>query len=189
MATEPRTEKEIVRIPTGTWHIDPDHSSIGFEIKHMKIATVRGRFKEFEGTLIAADDIADSGISGVVKVASIDTGQPERDAHLRSPDFFDAEHYPEIRFASTRIEPVGGASFRVVGDLTMKDVTREVELDATVEGTQKDPWGNDRVGVRARGSIDRKDFGLRWQMALETGGFLLGDEVRILIEVSAVRAA
>jgi polyisoprenoid-binding protein YceI len=189
MATELSTEQGIVRIPTGTWHVDPDHSSIGFEIKHMKIATVRGRFTEFEGTLIAAEDIADSRISGIVKVASIDTGQPDRDAHLRSPDFFDAERYPEIRFESNRIEPLGGPRFRVVGDLTMKDVTREIELDATVEGTEKDPWGNDRVGVRARGSIDRKDFGLKWQMALETGGFLLGDEVRILIEVSAVRAA
>jgi polyisoprenoid-binding protein YceI len=188
MATELQTEQGVVRVPTGTWRVDPDHSSIEFEIKHMMIATVRGRFREFEGTIVAAEDIADSRAFGVVKTASIDTNQPDRDAHLRSPDFFDVERYPEIRFESTRIEPLGGPRFRTVGNLTIKDATREVELEVTVEGAQRDPWGNDRVGLRARGAIDRKDFGLRWQQALETGGFLLGDEVKILIEISAVRA-
>jgi polyisoprenoid-binding protein YceI len=187
MASDLQTERGVVRVPAGTWHVDPAHSSVEFEIKHMMIATVRGRFGEFEGTIVAADDIADSHAYGVVKTASIDTNNADRDAHLRSADFFDAERYPEIRFESTRIEPLGGARFRVVGDLTMKDVTREIELETTVEGAQRDPWGNDRVGLRARGKIDRKEFGLRWQQALETGGFLLGDEVRLLLEISAVR--
>lgn len=187
MATELQTEQGVVRVPTGTWHVDPAHSSIEFEIKHMMIATVRGRFREFEGTIIAAEDIADSRASGVVKTASIDTNQPDRDAHLRSPDFFDVERYPEIRFESTRIEPRGGPKFNVVGNLTIRDMTREVVLETTVEGTTRDPWGNDRVGMRARGTIDRKEFGLRWQQALETGGFLLGDEVTLLIDVSAVK--
>jgi polyisoprenoid-binding protein YceI len=188
MATQLQTEQGIVRVPTGTWNVDPDHSSVEFEIKHLMIATVRGRFTEFEGKLIAAEDIADSRAYGVVKAASIDTSQPDRDAHLRSAEFFDVERYPEIRFESKRIDPLGGPTFRVAGDLTIKDVTREVELEATVEGAQRDPWGNDRVGMRARGTIDRRDFGLTWQKALETGGFLLGDEVRIMVEVSAVRA-
>lgn len=187
MATELQTEQGLVRVPTGTWRVDPAHSSVEFEIKHMMIATVRGRFTEFEGTLIAAEDITDSRAHGVVKAASIDTNQPERDAHLRSPDFFDTERYPEIRFESTRIEPLGGPKYRVLGNLTIKDVTREIEAEATVEGARRDPWGNERVGIRARATIDRKDFGLTWQQALETGGFLLGDEVRIQVEVSAVR--
>lgn len=153
----------------------------------MMIATIRGRFREFEGTIEAAEDIAYSRARGTVKTASIDTNSPERDAHLRSPDFFDVERYPEIRFESERIEPQGGPVFLVVGDLTIKDVTRQVELEATVEGIQPDPWGNERVGVRVRGSIDRTEFGLRWQRLLESGGFLIGDEVRIFIDVSAVR--
>jgi polyisoprenoid-binding protein YceI len=187
MATELQTERGVVRVPTGTWRVDPAHSSVEFEIKHMMIATVRGRFRELEGTIVAADDIRESRASGVVKAASIDTNHPDRDAHLRSPDFFDVERYPEIRFGSTRIEPLGGPNYRVIGDLTIKDVMREVALETTVEGVTRDPWGNERVGMRARGTIDRKDFGLRWQQALETGGLLLGDEVRILIEISAVR--
>jgi polyisoprenoid-binding protein YceI len=181
------TEQGVVRVPTGTWHVDAAHSSVEFEIKHMMIATVRGRFKEFEATIVAAQDIADSRAFGVVKTGSIDTNQPDRDAHLRSPEFFFVEHYPEIHFESTRIDPLGGPRFRVRGDLTIKDVTREITLEATLEGAERDPWGNDRIGMRVRGSIDRKDFGLKWQQALESGGFLLGDEVRINIEISAVR--
>jgi polyisoprenoid-binding protein YceI len=187
MATDLQTERGVVRVPTGTWRVDPAHSSIGFEIKHLMIATVRGRFTEFEGVVVAAEDVAESRASGVVKAASIDTGHPDRDAHLRSPDFFDVENYPEIRFESTAIEPLGGPRFRVVGSLTIKSTTREVALESTVEGAQRDPWGNDRVGIRARGSINRKDFGLTWQQSIETGGFVLGDEVRIVIEVSAIR--
>ncbi|MGZ4357856.1 MAG: YceI family protein [Gaiellaceae bacterium] len=180
---------KIVRVPTGTWQVDPAHSNIEFEIKHLKIATVRGRFREFEGTIVAADDIADSRVSGVVKAASIDTNEPTRDAHLRSADFFDTDHYPEIRFESKRIEPLGGPRFRVVGDLTMKGVTRQVELAATVEGVQEDPFGHERLGLSARGTINRTDFGLTWQHPVGHGGFLLGDEVRIVIDVSAIHAS
>jgi polyisoprenoid-binding protein YceI len=188
MATQLQTETGIVRVPTGTWHVDPAHSSVEFEVKHMMIATVRGRFREFEGTIEAAEDIADSRVYGVVKTGSIDTNEPDRDAHLRSADFLDTDTYPESRFESTRIEPLGGPRYRVVGDLTISDVTREVQLEATVEGAERDPWGNDRVGVRLRGTIDRNDFGLRWQRILETGGFLVGDEVRLAVDVSAVKA-
>jgi polyisoprenoid-binding protein YceI len=182
-----QTELGVIRVPEGTWRVDPSHSSVGFEVKHMMIATVRGRFREFEGTLEAAEDLADSRCYGNVKVASIDSGEPDRDAHLRSPDFFDAERYPEITFKSTHIENVEGPAYRITGDLTIKGETREVTLDATVEGAGEDPWGNHRVGVSATGVINRNDFGLRWQKRLAAGGLLVGEEVKLLIDVSAVR--
>jgi len=189
MATELQTEHGIVRVPTGTWHVDPAHSSVEFEVKHMMIATVRGRFNEFEGTIEAAEDINDSRVYGKVNAASIDTNDSTRDAHLRSADFLDVENYPEITFESTHIEPLGGPEFRLTGDLTIHGVTRTVELDSTVEGAELDPWGNERVGVRVRGKIDRKEFGLTWQKMLESGSFLVGEEVRIMIDVSAVKAS
>jgi polyisoprenoid-binding protein YceI len=189
MATELQTEQGIVRVPTGTWHVDPAHSSVEFEVKHMMIATVRGRFNEFEGTIDAAEDIKDSRVYGKVKTASIDTNDATRDAHLRSADFLDVGNHPEITFESTDIEPLGGPEFRVTGELTIKGVTRTVELDSTVEGAERDPWGNERVGVRVRGAIDRKDFGLTWQKMLESGGFLVGEQVKILVDVSAVKAS
>jgi polyisoprenoid-binding protein YceI len=186
--TDLQTQQGVVRVPTGTWKVDPAHSSVGFEVKHMMIATVRGHFREFEGTIEAAPNPADSRAYGSVRTASIDTGQPDRDAHLRSPDFFDADRYPEIRFESTRIEPLGGSDWRMTGDLTIKDVTREVTFDATVQGAGEDPWGNERVGVAVRGTVDRTEFGLTWQQALAKGGLLVGEEVHIRIDVSAVRA-
>jgi polyisoprenoid-binding protein YceI len=188
MATKLQTERGILRVPTGIWHVDPTHSSVEFEVKHMMIATVRGRVKEFEGKIEAAGDIVNSLVSGTVKTASIDTNDETRDAHLRSADFLDVEHYPEIRFESSTIEPIGGPKFRLVGNLTLKDVTREIELDATVEGAERDPWGNERVGIRVRGKLNRKDFGLTWQKTLESGGFLIGEEVNVLVDVSAVKA-
>jgi polyisoprenoid-binding protein YceI len=189
MAADLHTEQGVVRIPLGTWNADPIHSSVEFSIKHMMIATVRGRLKEFEGTITAAEDINDSKATCVVKMASVDTNEPTRDEHLRSPDFFDVEHFPEARFESKRIIPQGGSKFRMVGDVTLKDVTREVEFDATIEGFERDPWGNDRVGMSIRGTIDRTDFGLTWQRALEAGGLLLGETVTITADISAVKAS
>jgi polyisoprenoid-binding protein YceI len=187
--TRLKTEQGMVRVPAGTWNVDPVHSSASFEVKHMMIATVRGQFREFGGRLDAAeDDPANSLVTGWAKVASIDTGNAERDAHLRSPDFFDAERYPEIRFAATRIQHVEGGDYRVIGDLTIKDVTREIELTATVGGAAEDPWGNQRVGISARGTVDRTDFGLTWQQRLAAGGLLVGEKVTLLLDVSAVRA-
>jgi polyisoprenoid-binding protein YceI len=154
----------------------------------MMIATVRGQFREFEGTIEAAEDLNQSRAYGSVKVASIDTGQPDRDAHLRSPDFFDAERWPEATFQSTRIEHVEGGVFRVIGDLTIRDETREVSFATVVQGAGEDPWGNERVGLEARAVINRKDFGLTWQQALARGGVLVGEDVTIVLEVSAVRA-
>jgi polyisoprenoid-binding protein YceI len=182
------TEAGMVRVPAGTWKVDPSHSSVGFEVKHLMIATVRGRFREFEGTLEAAeDDPSNSRAYGTVNVASIETGDLDRDAHLRSPDFFDVERYPEARFESIRIEHVEEGAYRIAGNLTIKEVTREVEFEATVEGSGEDPWGNERVGVSVRGSINRNDFGLTWQQKLAAGGLLVGEEVKIVIDISAVR--
>jgi polyisoprenoid-binding protein YceI len=184
-----QTEAGMIRVPAGTWKVDPAHSSVGFKIRHMMIATVRGHFGEFEGTLEAAeDDPANSRAHGSVKVASISTGDETRDAHLKSPDFFDAERYPEITFESTRVRHVAGGTYRVAGDLTIKGVTREVELEATVDGTAVDPWGVERVGVSVRGTINRSDFGLTWQQKLAAGGLLVGEEVGILVDISAIRA-
>jgi polyisoprenoid-binding protein YceI len=150
---------------------------------------VRGQFREFGGTLEAAeDDPSHSHVEGWARVASIDTANPERDAHLRSADFFDADRFPEIRFNSTQIRHVEGGNYRVSGDLTIKDVTRQVEMDAYVEGAGEDPWGQERVGIRIRGVVDRTDFGLTWQQKLAQGGLLVGEQVSVLIDVSAVRA-
>jgi polyisoprenoid-binding protein YceI len=184
-----QTEQGMVRVPAGTWKVDPSHSSVAFEVKHLMIATVRGHFSEFDGMLEAAeDDPSNSRAWGTVKVASIDTGNAERDAHLRSADFFDAERYPEMRFESTRVQHVEGGTYRVTGDLTVKDSTRAIEVEATVEGTGEDPWGNERVGISVRGTIDRTDFGLTWQQSAASGALLVGEKVKILIDVSAVRA-
>ncbi|MEA2379164.1 MAG: hypothetical protein QOI45_712 [Thermoleophilaceae bacterium] len=184
-----QTEQGMVRVPAGTWKVDPAHSSVAFEVRHLMISTVRGHFREYDGTVEAdPDDPARSRAWGTVKVASIDTGDPDRDAHLRSPDFFDAERYPEMRFESTRIEHIEGGTYRLVGNLTIKDVTRAVEVTATVEGVATDPWGNERVGMSLRGTMDRTDFGLTWQQRLAAGGMLVGEDVKILIDASLLRA-
>jgi polyisoprenoid-binding protein YceI len=177
----------LVRVPVGTWAVDPSHSSVAFEVKHMKIATVRGQFREFEGMLEAAEDPTQSRARGAVRTGSIDTGNEDRDNHLRSPDFFDSEHFPEAIYESTRVEPLGGPDYRVWGNLTIKDVTREVEAIATVEGAGEDPWGNERVGVSIRTEINRTEFGLRWQQRLASGGLLVGEEVKLIIDASLVK--
>lgn len=188
MTTQLQTEQGIVRVPTGTWTVDPIHSSVGFEVKHMMISTVRGHFKRYEGTLEAAEDYHHSRVWGSVEVASIDTNNADRDEHLLGPDFFDAEHWPSITFESTAIDHVEGGTYRVTGNLTIKGVTREIEVEANVEGAAVDPWGKDRVGIAVRGSIDRNEFGLTWQQSLVGGGMLVGDQVALQIDISALRA-
>ena len=186
MATQFETDRGIVRVPTGTWTVDRSHSSVEFRVKHMMISTVRGHFGEFDGTIVAAPAYHDSKVRGTIQAASIDTNEPNRDEHLRSADFFDVEHHPTIDFESTRIEHAGRGDYRVTGDLTMHGETHPVTLDVTVHGVTRDTQGFDRVGLEARGTISRSEFGLRWQQALETGGVLVGDEIRISADVSAV---
>jgi polyisoprenoid-binding protein YceI len=175
---------------TNIWNIDAVHSGINFSIRHMVVSKVRGRFAKYSGTLNLDEvDLTRSTLEATIDVASIDTGAPQRDTHLRSADFFDVEKFPEIRFRSRRIEKVEDERYRVVGDLTIRDVTREVSLDVEYGGRAKDPWGNERAGFIATATLDRKDFGLGWNQALEAGGVLVGDRVDIEIEVQAVKAA
>lgn len=170
-----------------TWQIDNSHSHVGFSVKHMMIATVRGEFKAYTGTLaLDTDDMTKSVITGEIDIASIDTREPKRDEHLRSADFFDAETYPKMTFKSKRIEQVDGNEYRIVGDLTIKGTTKEVVLDAEYAGIHKDPWGNTRTGFSLTGTIDRKEFGLGWNAALETGGVLVGEKVKLSLDVEAV---
>jgi polyisoprenoid-binding protein YceI len=170
-----------VAIPAGTWNVDPAHSRVEFSIRHMGIASIRGSFADFDGTIDGGDE---PRISGAIRVASVDTRDEARDGHLQSPDFFDAGRHPEITFASSRFE-----DGKVVGDLTIRGVTREVELDARVTGAGTDPWGNERLGLELEGEIDRHDFGVSWNTPLPTGGLLLGDTVRLTAGFSAVKEA
>lgn len=176
-------------VETGTqvWVVDPSHSSAEFSVRHMMVSHVRGRFKQMEGRILGAlDHPEQSRVSIAIPVTSIDTGEPQRDAHLRSPDFFDAEHHPTITFESRSIERTGTDRFRVVGDLTMRGVTKEVSLDVTFEGQVRDPFGNQRAGFTAETRINRKDWGLHWNALLEAGGVVVGDEVRITVPAEVV---
>jgi polyisoprenoid-binding protein YceI len=170
-----------------SYSIDTTHSSVNFAVRHMVVAKVRGRFTKFSGSFaFDSADLSKSSVSVAIDVASIDTHEPQRDGHLRSPDFLDAENHKEITFKSTRVEG-SGSELRVVGDLTIRGVTREVTLDVEHHGGGKDPWGNEKVGFSAKTSINRKDFGLAWNQVLETGGVLVGEKVEIEIDVEAVK--
>lgn len=172
------------------WNVDPAHSGIQFTVRHMVVSKVRGRFASWKGTLDWNE--ADPGASSaevVIDAASIDTGVADRDAHLRSPDFLDAARFPQITWRSKRIENAGKGRLRALGDLTIRGVTREVPLEIELLGRGKDPWGNQRTGFSATASIDRKDFGLKWNQVLEAGGVLVGERIDIEIEVQAVLAA
>ena len=171
-----------------TWQIDPAHTSVEFAVKHMMITTVKGRFTDVSGTVVADEaEPTRSTVEATMSVATIDTRAEQRDGHLRSADFFDVEKYPTITFTSRRIEGDPTGAFRLVGDLTIRGVTKEVTLDVTNEGRGRDPWGGERAGFSATTKINRKDFGLTWNQALETGGVLVGDDVKISIEVELVK--
>ena len=169
-----------------TWKLDMAHSAIEFSVRHMMVSTVKGHFREFSADLeLDPDDLTKSSVRAVVKTASIDTREPQRNGHLVSADFFEVEKYPEMVFQSTRVEHVGGDRYRVTGDLTIKDVTRQITLDVTHLGTQTSPYGVKAAGFEASASISRKDFGLTWNVGLEAGGVLVGDEVKISIDAEA----
>jgi polyisoprenoid-binding protein YceI len=172
------------------WNIDAAHSGISFSIRHMVISKVRGRFAKYMGKVeLDESDLARSFVEATIDAASIDTGTPQRDDHLRSPDFFDVENFPELRFRSTRIEKLDDARYRLTGELTIRNVTQQIELDVEYGGRRTDPWGNERIGFIATGALDRKDFGLTWNQALEAGGVLVGSRVDIELEVQAVKTA
>jgi polyisoprenoid-binding protein YceI len=179
----PETGKQTV------WEIDAAHSLIEFSVKHMMFTTVKGRFSEVRGTITCPDEADPScaSVEATIDTASIDTGDEKRDAHLRSADFLDVEHYPTITFKSTRVERAGQDEMRVIGDLTIRGVTHQIALATTYNGRGKNPWGKDVAGFTAETQLNRKDFGLQWNVALESGGLLVGDKLNVLIEVQAIK--
>ncbi|GAA3002006.1 YceI family protein [Streptomyces drozdowiczii] len=175
---------------TGDYTIDPAHSSIGFTVRHAMVTNVRGSFAEHEGSLkLDGSDPANSTASIDVKIASVDTGIKDRDGHLVSGDFFDAEKFPLMTFRSTSAEQLGGDKYRVTGDLTIKDVTRPLSIDLEFNGSAKDVYGNERVGFEGGAEILRSDWGLTWNAALETGGVMVSDKVKLNFDISAIKAA
>jgi polyisoprenoid-binding protein YceI len=171
-----------------TWKIDPSHASVEFAVKHMMISTVRGRFGDYDATVVTDESNPKATkVEATIRVASIDTGEANRDAHLRSPDFFNAEGYPELTFVSKRVEGDLDGRFKVIGDLTIRGTTREVLLDVEYQGEGRDPYGNEKRAYTATTRIDRRDFGLLWNVALETGGLLVSNDIRITIEAQFKR--
>ncbi|MFF8384744.1 YceI family protein [Streptomyces kanasensis] len=175
---------------TGTYTIDPAHSTLGFTARHAMVTNVRGAFTDHEGSLVLdGSDPSASSASIDVRIASVDTGNADRDAHLRGDDFFDAEAFPLMTFRSTAAEALGGEDYRITGDLTIKGVTRQVAIDLEFNGAAKDPFGNERVGFEGKAEILRSDWGLTWNAALETGGVLVSDKIKLTFEISAIRTA
>jgi polyisoprenoid-binding protein YceI len=176
----------ITSIPAGTYSVDPSHSNVGFEIKHMGIATVRGAFKKFEGSIEATDESV--SLSGTVEVSSVDTGDEARDGHLQSPDLFDAAQFPQITFSASEAQ-TSGENITLTGDITIKGVTKSITLTGKVAEGGEDPWGNQRVGFEVETTIDRTDFGLSFNQTLPNGSLLVANEVKLVVSVSAVKAA
>jgi polyisoprenoid-binding protein YceI len=173
-----------------SWQLDKAHSSISFSVRHMMISTVRGRFEEFDGTFeLNETDPTQSRVEVAIQTTSINTKEAQRDAHLKSPDFFDVEKYPVITFKSKRIEKLDKQHARLVGNLTIKGITKEVVLDVEYAGQAKSPWGTVNAGFTAQTKINRKDWDLTWNVALETGGVLVSDEVTISIELELIKQA
>lgn len=172
---------------TGEYTFDPQHTRIGFVARHAMVTKVRGSFQQFEGKLsIDAQNPSRSSVELKIDVASLTTGQDQRDAHLRSADFFDIENYPQMLFRSTEITG-GGDKFECTGDLTIRDVTRPVTVGLEYTGSAKDPFGNYRIGFEGSGDVNRKDWGIEWNAALETGGFLVSDKIKLELDVSAIK--
>ncbi|MER8068607.1 YceI family protein [Streptomyces sp. NPDC094034] len=175
---------------TGEYTIDPAHSTISFTVRHAMVTNVRGSFTEHEGSLsLDGTNPAASSASIDVSIASVDTGMTDRDGHLRSADFFDAETFPKMSFRSTSVEQLDAETYRLVGDLTIKDVTRPLTIDLEFNGSATDPYGNERVGFEGSATILRSDWGLTWNAALETGGVMVSDKVKLSFDISAIKKA
>jgi len=171
----------------GTWNIDPSHSIVSFVARHLVITKVRGTFGEVSGAIVIADDKLASTVQATIGMASITTGDEGRDGHLKSADFFDVETYPNMTFVSTGIRG-DGAEYVLTGDLTIKGVSKSIELDLEFEGVSPDPWGGTRVGFSATGEINRRDFGLNFDVKVDAGGALVGEKIKLEIEAQAVKA-
>jgi polyisoprenoid-binding protein YceI len=185
MATPTTTPASLI-----TWKLDPAHSAAEFKVKHMMISNVKGSFSGLSGTLTEHTiDATLSSIEASIDVSTVSTGDAQRDGHLKSADFFDVEKYPAMTFKSTKVERKGESEYAVTGDLTLHGVTKPVTLDVEGPSTPgKDPWGNTRIGISATAKINRKDFGLNWNAALETGGILVGEQVSISIDAQFIKA-
>jgi polyisoprenoid-binding protein YceI len=177
----------MTKVQPGTYAIDATHSNVEFAVRHMMISTVKGRFADIQGTVVIPET-GQPTAEVAIRTASIDTRSDQRDGHLRSADFFDVEKYPDLRFRSTKVERTHDG-YRLAGDLTIKDVTRSVTLDVVEEGAGVDPWGNQKAAFSATARINRGDFGLSWNAALETGGVLVSDEVKLFIDAQLVKQA
>lgn len=185
------TQAGQIQIPgyvAGTWAIDPVHSEVGFSVRHMMVSKVRGRFTKFGGELVTTEDLLSSSVTAEIDLSSIDTGAEQRDAHLRSPDFFDTENHPLMTYRSTGIRQ-DGDDYIVDGELALKGVTRSVPLKLEVNGFGPDAYGGTRAGFTARAEINRQDFGVNWNAAMETGGVVVSDKVTIHLEIEAVLQA
>ena len=178
------TTASITALPTGTWTVDPAHTEVGFTARHLMVTKVRGQFKDVEGTVTVAEPFSASQVQATVKLASVDTGSADRDAHLKGADFFDVENNPEMTFVSTEV-----SEDTLKGDLTIKGVTRPVEFDLEFGGVATDPWGNTKAGFEATTEINRKDWGLEWNVALEGGGVLVSEKIKINLDIQLLKAA
>jgi polyisoprenoid-binding protein YceI len=179
---------DLSKLTPGTWNIDPVHSNVAFSVRHLVVAKTRGRFGTFEGVVTIAEDPLESKVQATVQTTSVDTGDEGRDNHLRTGDFFEAETYPTITFVSTGIAPDGG-DYELTGDLTIKGVTKPVTWELEFNGVVTDPWGNTRAGFSAETEVNRKDWGLDYNAVLEAGGVLIGEKVKLSLEIEAVKAS
>lgn len=179
---------DLSKLTPGTYTVDPSHSTVGFVARHLMITKVRGRFTSFSGTAEIAPNPLDSTLSATVDLGSVETGDAGRDGHLKSADFFATDEHPEMTFVSTGIKE-DGDDYRLFGDLTIKGVTRPVDFDLEFEGVETDPWGNTKAGFTAETDVNRKDWGLEWNVALETGGVLVSDKVKIQLDIQLVKNA
>lgn len=179
---------DLTQLTPGVWNVDPSHSRVGFVARHLMIAKVRGQFRDFSGTITVTDDPLESSVAASVDLSSVDTGDAGRDEHLRSADFFTVDHHPQMTFASTGLKP-DGDDYLLFGDLTINGVTHQVEFSLEFDGVAPDPWGGTRVAFTAEADVNRKDWGIEWNATLETGGVVVGDKVKIQLDVEAVKQA
>jgi polyisoprenoid-binding protein YceI len=187
MSSATELSSKLSGLVAGVYNVDASHSTVGFSARHLMVSKVRGRFTDFTGAITIAENPLESSVEAVVQVGSITTNDDQRDGHLKSGDFLDIETFPTLTFTSTSIRPEGG-DFVLVGDLTIKGVTKTVEFELEYEGAEKDPWGGSRIGFSAETEINRKDFGMEFNVVLESGGLLVGEKVKITLDVEAVKA-
>ena len=187
MSTTTSAKSPLAELTPGTWNVDPSHSTVGFVARHLMVTKVRGRFTSFTGSLVVAEDPLQSSVTASVDMASVATGDDGRDGHVKGADFFDVEQFPTMSFTSTSITPNGG-EYVLAGELTIKGVTKPVTFVLEFDGVNTDPWGNTKAGFTAETEINRKDWGLEWNVALETGGLLVSEKVKIQLDIQTAKA-